>query len=83
MGLHLLNTRLLRFEVKMKQAQVRTEENDWEEVLSRLADLEVSDASRAMFQRFLNGELTTKELTTAIDEYLSQKSMPACENQRE
>jgi hypothetical protein len=73
MGWHLLNTHALRFEVKMKQAQLPAAEHDWEEVLSQLTNLEVSDGSRAIFQRFLNGELTAKEFGKAIDEYLLHK----------
>jgi antitoxin VbhA-like protein len=46
---------------------------EWALVLSRLDGLEVSDTTKAIFQRFVNGEPTIKELSTAIDEYISLK----------
>jgi hypothetical protein len=40
-------------------------------VLSRLEGLGVSDTTKAIFQRFVNGEVTIKELNAAIDEHLT------------
>ena len=72
MGRYIPNIQPLILEVKTKEAQLRAEETEYAQVLSRLEGLEVSDATRAIFQRYLDGELTIKELSDAIDEYLNQ-----------
>jgi hypothetical protein len=36
--------------------------------------LEVSDETKAIFQRYVNGELTIKQLSAAIDYYLNLKT---------
>lgn len=63
---------LLR-EIETNESQLRAQQTEWSQVLSRLDGLEVSDTTKAMFQRFVNGELTIKELSTAIDEYVNLK----------
>lgn len=42
-------------------------------VLSRLADLEVSPATKAIFERYSNGELTIRHLNSAIGAYLDPR----------
>ena len=49
-------------------------EREFALVLSRLEGLELSDTTKAIFQRYVNGELTIKELGAAIDEYLNLKA---------
>jgi hypothetical protein len=61
-------------EIKTKEAELRVLEREFALVLSRLEGLEVSDTTRAIFQRYVNGELTIKELGAAIDEYLYRKA---------
>lgn len=61
----------LLLEVKTKEAQLRVQESEYARVLSLLEGLEVSDATKAIFQRYVNGELTIKDLNTAIDQYLN------------
>ena len=56
-------------------------ETEYALVFSCLEGLAVCGATKAIFQRFVNGELTIKELSTAIDEYLSLNagsSPPQC-----
>lgn len=58
-------------EIETNESQLRAQQTEWAQVLSRLDGLEVSDTTKAIFQRFVNGELTIKELSTAIDEYIN------------
>jgi len=68
-----INIQPLLLEIKSKESELRTQEREWALVLGRLADLEVSAATKAMFQRFVDGELTIEQLDAAIDEYLDTK----------
>lgn len=64
----------LLIEIETKESQLRAQEIEYSLVLSRLEDLEVSDDTKAIFQRYVNGGLTIQELSTAIDEYLNRKT---------
>jgi len=70
---HYLNYQPWALEIKTKEAELRVLESEFAQVLSRLEGLDVSDATKAIFQRYVIGELTTKQLNTAIDEYLNLK----------
>jgi hypothetical protein len=61
-------------EIKTKEAELRVLEHEFALILFRLEGLEVSDTTKAIFQRYINGELTIKELNDAIDQYLNLKS---------
>jgi hypothetical protein len=74
---HYLNFQPWALIIETKEAELRAREHEFTEALSRLDGLEVSDASRAMFQRFVNGQMTIKELNTAIDKYLNLKPRSA------
>jgi hypothetical protein len=63
-------------EVETKEVELRANESEQAQVLALLEGLEVSDATQAIFQRYVNGELTIKELGYAIDEYLYLKPSP-------
>jgi len=76
MGRHIPNIEPLLLEIKTKESELRAQETEYARVLSRLEGLEVSDTTKEIFQRFVNGELTIKELDTAIDEYLDLKETP-------
>jgi hypothetical protein len=84
MGRHIPNIQPLLLEIKTKESQLRAQESEYARVLSRLDGLEVSDATKAIFQRYVNGELTIQELNAAIDEYLNLKagSEPTSGNER-
>ena len=83
MGRYFPNIQPLLLEIKTKEAQLRAQESEYALVLSRLEGLELDDATKAMFQRYVNGELTIKQLNSAIDEYLYQKSSePISGNER-
>jgi hypothetical protein len=56
---------LLR-EIETKESQLRAKETEQAPVLSRLEGMEVSESTKAIFQRYVNGELTIKELGAAI-----------------
>jgi hypothetical protein len=71
---HYLNYQPWALVIKTKEAELRVLEREFALVLSRLEGLEVSDTTRAIFQRYVNGELTIKELNAAIDEYLNLKA---------
>ena len=71
MGRYFLHDGPLFFEVREKETLLRSEESEWASVLSRLDGLAASDTIKASFERFVNGELTIKELNTAIDEELN------------
>ena len=71
MGRLIPNIQPLLLEIKTKEAQLRAQETEYARVLSRLEGLEVSGATKAIVQRYVNGELTIKDLNIAIDEYLS------------
>jgi hypothetical protein len=73
-GRYILNIQPLVLEIATKEAQVRAQESEYAQVLSRLEGLDVSDATKAIFQRYVIGELTINELNTAIDEYLNLKA---------
>ena len=73
MGRYFPNIQPLLLEIKTKEAQLRAQESEYAQVLSRLEGLDVSDATKAIFQRYVIGELTIKQLNTAIDEYLNLK----------
>lgn len=73
MGRNIPNVQPLLLEIKTKESQLRAEEREHARVLSRLEDLEVSDATKAIFKRYVNGELTIKELNSAINEYLARR----------
>ena len=83
MGRHIPNIEPLLLEIKTKESELRAQETEYARVLSRLEGLEVSDTTKEIFQRFVNGELTIKELDTAIDEYLDLKgnSVPISRNE--
>jgi hypothetical protein len=74
MPAHYLNYQPWALVIKTKEAELRVLEREFALVLSRLEGLEVSDTTRAIFQRCVNGELTIKELNAAIDEYLNLKA---------
>ena len=74
MGRYIHNIEPQLTEIKEKESELRAREAEWAHALSRLEGLEVSDATKAMFQRFVNGELTIEELNTAIDQYLAASS---------
>ena len=61
-------------EIKAKESQVRKERHEYARVLSRLAALDVSDATTAMFQRFVNRELTIEDLDAAIDRHVTGRA---------
>ena len=56
--------------------ELRVLEREFALILCRLEGLEVSDTTRAIFQRYVNGELTIKELGAAIDQYLHCPKFP-------
>jgi hypothetical protein len=74
MGRYIPNILPLLLEIETKEAQLRAQESEYAQVLSRLEGLDVSDATKAIFQRYVIGKLTIKELNTAIDEYLNLKA---------
>jgi len=74
MAWHYLNIEPLVLEIQTKEAELRAQESEFAEAFSRLDGLEVSDATKAIFQRYISGELTIKELNTAIDEYLNLRA---------
>jgi hypothetical protein len=55
-------------------AEVKRLETEWAQVLSRLDRVETTAATKAMFERFIKGELTLQELNAAIDAYFENKS---------
>ena len=57
-------------EAETKEAQLRAQETEQALVLSRLEGLAVSGVTKAIFQRYVGEELTIKELSIAIDDYL-------------
>ena len=63
----------LLLELRTKQSEVKADEAEWDSILSRLGDLEVNATTRAMFQRFVDGQMTIKELDAAIADYLRQR----------
>ncbi len=67
--MYILNIQPLLLEIERNESQLRAQQTEWAQVLSCLDGVEVSDTTKAIFQRFVNGELTIKELSTAIDEY--------------
>ena len=73
---HYLNYQPWALEIKTKEAELRVLEREFALVLCRLEGLEVSDTTRAIFQRYVNGELTIKELGAAIDQYLLCPKFP-------
>ena len=73
-GRYIPNIEPLLLEITTKEAELRAQEAEFAQVLARLEGLEVSDATRAMFQRFVDGELTIHELSAAIDEYVAAKN---------
>lgn len=77
MGRYTPNIQPLVFEIQEKEAQVRAQEAEWALALTRLEGLEVTDTTKAMFQRFVNGEVTVTELNAAIDEYLDEQDLSA------
>ena len=77
MGRHIPNIQPLLLEIKTKESQLRAQESEYARVLSRLEGLEVSGATKAIFQRYIDGELTIKELDAAIDEHLNLKAGPS------
>jgi hypothetical protein len=74
MGRYFPNIQPLMLEVETKEAQLRVLQAEYTLILSRLEGLEVSDETKAIFQRYVNGELTIKQLTAAIDDYLNLKA---------
>jgi hypothetical protein len=74
MGRYIPNILPLLLEIETKEAQLRAQESEYAQVLSRLEGLDVSDATKAIFQRYVIGKLTIKELNTAIDEYVNLKA---------
>jgi Antitoxin VbhA len=74
MGRYIPNIQPLLLEIATKESQLRAQESEYALVLSRLEGLEVSDDTKAIFELYVNGELTIKELSTAIDEYLILKA---------
>ena len=53
--------------------EVKRLETEWAQVLSRLDRVEPTASTKAMFERFIKGELTLHELNAAIDAYLENK----------
>jgi hypothetical protein len=62
MGRYFLHDGLLFHEMRTKESHLHTEESEWASVLSRLEDLEPSEQIKAVFERFVRGELTIQEL---------------------
>ena len=44
----------------------------------RIEGLEPSDDAKALFQRYVDGELTSEELESAFDSYFDRKYGPVC-----
>ena len=76
MGRYFPNIQPAMLEAATKESQLRGMETEYAQVLSRLEALEVSDVTKAIFQRFVNGELTIEELSTAIDEFVNVNGLP-------
>jgi len=55
MGRYIPDIQPLLLEIKTKESQLRAQQAEWTRVLSRMEGLEVSDATKAIFQRFVNG----------------------------
>ena len=68
------NPQPLLLEIETKESQLRVQGTEYAGVFCRLENLEVTDGTKAIFQRYVNGELTIKELSTAIDVYLNLKA---------
>jgi Antitoxin VbhA len=64
----------LLLEIEAKEAQLRAQEIEHALVLSRLEGLEVSGDTRAIFQRYVNGELTIAALDAAIYQHLNLRA---------
>ncbi|MBL8216549.1 MAG: hypothetical protein JNK87_37870 [Bryobacterales bacterium] len=59
----------LVFDMKTAEEQVHAQETKWAEVLSRLEQLGVCEETMAMFQDFVNGKMTLRDLEAAIEGY--------------
>jgi hypothetical protein len=68
------NIQSLLLEIETNESQLQAQKNEIACVLTRLGSLEVCDDTKAIFQRYLNRELTIKELRSAIDEYINLKA---------
>jgi hypothetical protein len=64
----------LLLEIEAKEAQLRAQEIEHALVLSRLEGLEVSGDTRAIFHRYVDGELTIAALNAAIDQHLNLRA---------
>ena len=71
-GVHIPNLELQFLELRNKESELRTLENNEARVLARLENLEVNPATKAIFQRYVTGELTLADLDSAIDQYLTR-----------
>jgi len=72
-GYYLNDVLGVALEIETKEAELRVQEREFADALSRLEVLAVSDVTKAIFQRYVSGEMTIKELNTAIDEHLNLK----------
>ena len=59
-------------ELRNKESGLMTLQSNEARVLSRLENLEVTPATKAIFQRYVSGELTLADLDSAIDQYLTR-----------
>jgi len=53
-----------------KQARLLELQAEYASTLSRLESLPVNEATRALVQRFMAGEVSIQQLDAAIDQYL-------------
>ncbi|MBM3762267.1 MAG: hypothetical protein FJW36_18710 [Acidobacteria bacterium] len=65
---------LLALESEIKEAQLKARGTKYLNVLSRLEGLPDFEVAKVNFNRFVNGELTLKELDREIDKHVPKKS---------
>ncbi len=73
MGRYFPNIQPLMLDAENAESEIHAGEVEFSHALSRLAALDVYDETKALFQRYINGELTVHELSAAIDSYLMSK----------
>lgn len=71
-GVRIPNLEPQLLEIRNKESELRTRQSNEARVLSRLENLEVTPATKAIFQRYVTGELTLADLDSAIDQYLTR-----------
>jgi len=60
---------LQRLQIEIKEAELSAEERQFAAVLSHVEREEVTAETRELFQRFVKGELSAKELDAGLAEY--------------